>query len=349
MKQIIMKKNFSIALTLFLSIALLMSGCVQLSAKERLSKAFIKTSDMASFKFSATVGIGVDLPASLSEENPMVGGIYAMFKDFEIKLDGIYQKDPQQMEMTLAISTKGDTSMTINVPMVVTKDKAWIKVPSIPFFPIPEDKVGKFVEIDLAKYNEEAAAANSLNLDLIKEFATKLLGIVVDGYGTDTFTSLVDSKEAGIPDSANVKYAAQVQLTNENIEEAITILLNDVAPKILTLASDKKWMDAFKIKQTDLDQAKTQLDEAKKDVKTSLVEVKKDLDIKSMKIITGIDKDDYITHQSFKADVVVNQNGEKMGLRINLTENLTDINKKAEFVIGIPAKDQTIAADELMN
>ena len=55
----------------------------------------------------------------------------------------------------MASSLKGDMGMTFNIPMVMTAEKLYVKVPNIPFFPIPENVVGKFLELDLKELAEQ--------------------------------------------------------------------------------------------------------------------------------------------------------------------------------------------------
>ena len=94
-------------------------------------------------------------PGDASQTDPTMTQFMSMLKDAQLNVTGVYQSEPMQTEMTLGIELKGDMGMTFNIPMVMTAEKLYVKVPNIPFFPIPENVVGKFLELDLKELAEQ--------------------------------------------------------------------------------------------------------------------------------------------------------------------------------------------------
>lgn len=154
------------AAALLLTAAVILPGCAKKEApKEALSAAANKVAAMTSYEMKTKLTVNdLTIDTGTSEADATTGQILSMLKNAELTVDGVYQAEPMQTELTMVLNLKGDMAMSFTVPMVMTAEKLYVKVPSIPFLPLPETIVGKFVEVDLKELAEQEGLNSTLRL-----------------------------------------------------------------------------------------------------------------------------------------------------------------------------------------
>jgi hypothetical protein len=334
-----------------LTIMLVLSGCgsAKKDPKEALQLAMENAAKLSSYEFNTSFIIN-DLSVTSPEitTNPEIGMVYNMLKNAQVTVKGAYQKDPMQLEMNVDLTIKGDASFTLNIPVVMTTDKMWVKIPNIPMLPLPENLVGKFVEVDLKKLAEEAgnqATVGAMDTVKAQELGKEIMKIVFDKFDGKTFFQEVDTKDVTVPAGIEAKQVIKLAVTNENLDQGLTTLVKDVLPPVLDLLASDKYKDVVGVTIADVEEAKKSLsDEA--ELKKGLEELKKTLKINDFNIITALNKDNYPAYQEANVKADVTSDGESVKLDLKLTSETTNINGKPNFTITTPPAD-VIPMDEL--
>lgn len=123
------------------------------------------------------------------------------------------------MEMTLKLALKGDMSFNLNVPIIINKDKMWVKIPSIPILPLPEEVTGKFLELDPKQLLEESGQAVP-NFDLTRnqKFTNDIAAIIFNNINEEAYLTDVNVKDAGLLNGVNAKQVIRFQMSKDQIE-----------------------------------------------------------------------------------------------------------------------------------
>jgi hypothetical protein len=310
---------------------------------------------MSSYEMKSKFSINdLTIETADAESAAMTTQVLSMLKNADITIDGVYQADPMQTELTMVLNLKGDMSMSFNVPMVMTTEKLYVKVPSIPFFPIPETIVNKFVEVDLKALAEQEGAEfnpSALDTQKMQKFSNEVMDTVLAEYDEGKYFNELSPKEANLPESVEAKQVVQFQVTNDNVKEAITIFVNNALPKIIDIVSKEEYKEMLQIKDADLAKAKEEItsSETRTEFDKSLADLDKYLTINQFHYNTAINKDGFPVYQDLLMDIKVNnpEDGTNVAFSINGTGQYDKINEKPEFKIGIPQGDDVITMDQL--
>lgn len=344
------KKLWTSCLLVMLSVVLVLSGCSsKKEPKEALSSAAVKALEMNSYVLENQIKI-LDFSVEGTEEmeSPEVGAVLSMFKNAEINIKQIYQKDPIQTEATLEVKLTGDMTTTITIPLVITPEKLYVKIPSIPFLPMPESVTGKFLELDLKELAEQAGEEfnpDMLNPEKSQKLGTELMGALFAEYESGAYFSNIDPKEAALPEGFKAKQVVQFAITNENVKEAVTILVNQALPKMLDILSKEEYRSMLQLTPEELKQAKKELQEGNQDeLGKALDEMKNNLQINKFTVDTAIDENNYPAYYNVQADVAVNDPDTQTNVKVavQMTSRFTQINEKPAFEIGIPTDTLTL-------
>ncbi|WP_366291949.1 hypothetical protein [Paenibacillus sp. AN1007] len=278
----------------------------------------------------------------------------SMLKDAQLNVTGVYQSEPMQTEMTVGIELKGDMGMTFNIPMVMTKEKLYVKVPNIPFLPIPENIVNKFIEFDLKKLAEqEGTEFNPDAMDAAKtqKLSNEIMDAVLGEYDQQKFFKNLDTKDAKLPEGVDAKQVVQFSVNNDNVKEAVTVLVTKALPKVMDIVSKEEYRDMLQLSQADIDKAKEDL----KITEADQAEMAKDLDklknvltINTFNIDFALDKNDFPVYQKMVADMLIKPEDTKDEVKLAFTgsNTYTKINEKPAFKINIPTGDDVITMEE---
>ncbi|MDU2240812.1 MAG: hypothetical protein E7E23_09520 [Paenibacillus sp.] len=344
------KKLLTSCLLVMLSVVLVMSGCSsKKEPKEALSSAAVKALEMNSYVLENQIKIlDFSVEGAAEAESPEVGAVLSMLKNAEINIKQIYQKDPMQTEATLEVKLTGDMTTTITIPLVITPEKLYVKVPSIPFLPMPESVTGKFLVLDmkeLAEQSGEEFNPDLFNPEKSQKLGTELMGALFAEYESGAYFTNIDPKEASLPEGFKAKQVVQFAITNENVKEAVTILVNQALPKMLDILAKEEYRSMLQLTPEEIDQAKKELQEGNQDeLGKALDEMKNNLQINKFTVDTAIDENNYPAYYNVQADVAVNdpETQENIKVAVQMTSRFTQINEKPAFEIGIPTDTLTL-------
>lgn len=344
------KKLLTSCLLVMLSVVLVMSGCSsKKEPKEALSSAAVKALEMNSYVLENQIKIlDFSVEGAAEAESPEVGAVLSMLKNAEINIKQIYQKDPMQTEATLEVKLTGDMTTTITIPLVITPEKLYVKVPSIPFLPMPESVTGKFLVLDmkeLAEQSGEEFNPDLFNPEKSQKLGTELMGALFAEYESGAYFTNIDPKEASLPEGFKAKQVVQFAITNENVKEAVTILVNQALPKMLDILAKEEYRSMLQLTPEEIDQAKKELQEGNQDeLGKALDEMKNNLQINKFTVDTAIDENNYPAYYNVQADVAVNdpETQENIKVAVQMTSRFTQINEKLAFEIGIPTDTLTL-------
>jgi hypothetical protein len=334
-----------------LTFVLVLSGCTKdKSPKDALQSSMSKSSDIKSYNFKGSMKFEdfnfPDETMSASEAAAVIN----MLKSAELSWTGGYRLDPMLMEINLQLALKGDLAITFNVPIVMTQKKVWIKVPNIPMLPIPEDVIGKFVELDLEQLAKDAGQPLP-NLDVAKsqKFSNDIMGIVFKHVEEDQYLKEIKVKDAGLPADVDVNQVVQFHMDQTQLEPFLNTIIEKIAPEIIELlSSNQDYRDMMQLKQEDLDEAKKALADVKQgDLADGLAEMKKEL--KSLDITSniGIDKKEYpvYTDATIKASIESEELTGSLGIKV--VSQTTGINEEVKFEVGEPKAEDIITMEQL--
>jgi hypothetical protein len=343
------KLTFAI-LAILLTVAVVLSGCTKdKSPKEALQASMSKSSDIKSYNFKGNMKFEdfnfseKDLGADAALMNTL--------KSAELSWTGVYRADPMMMEMKLQLALKGDMAINLSIPIIMTSEKVWVKIPNIPMLPIPEALVGKFVELDLKKLAEQSGQPMpSLDIGKTQMMANDVLAIVFKHIEEESYLSSVKVKEAGLPAGVDVDQVVQFHIDKEQIEPLVITIIDKIAPEIIDLlSSNEEYRNLLQLKPEDLDAAKKGLKDLKDgEVSKGLADLKKELKSLDIKTIIGIDKKEYpvYTDTTIKADIESQNLTGSFAFKV-VSQN-SNINGDVKFEIGEPKGADVVTLDQLL-
>ncbi|MBN3524387.1 DUF6612 family protein [Paenibacillus apiarius] len=340
------------AVAIVFAFALIITGCgAKSNPKEAVEGAFGKSLEMKSYSFNSSIKIDdflVNAASATSDPNAQM--VMSMLKNAELSVNGVVQQEPLQMEANLEVNLKGDMALTFTLPIVMNQDKIWVKVPNIPTLPLPQDLVGKFIELDLKQLAEESGEPLPTAADIknMQKFSNDLFKAIVGKFDEKTFFSTVDKKDAGLPDTVKAKEIVKFNVTNENFEQFATTFAKDALPAITEVVSKEEYRKLLQIEQSDIDEMKKELQSDDNELKKGIEEIKKTMKINELSLTTAIDKDQFPAYQQIVANLEFTENGQQAKIAARITNEYTNINGKAEFKIGIPTDVVTMEQLEQM-
>ncbi|GAB6928063.1 hypothetical protein JCM10914A_20460 [Paenibacillus sp. JCM 10914] len=348
------KKFATIMLTLLLTVMVVLSGCAKTEEpKAAMTNAAKNAMQMTSYEMKSKFVIE-DLQINIPDVtgDPGVTQAMTMLKNAELTVDGIYQSEPQQMEMNMGVHLKGDMAMSINVDMVMTQEKIYIKIPSIPMIPFPEDVVGKFLVMDLqelAEQSGETFSPESMDTEKSQKFVNEVLEALLSEYDQAKYFKEIPVKDAGLPEGVEAKQVVQFFVTNDTLGEALEIMVNNVAPKVVDIAGKPEYRELLGLTEADIDEAKAAVAEVnQEEFQAGLEDMKKAVSINTFNVNTAIDKNDFPAYQDVVMNVDFNdpESSENVKLAIKGSTQYMNINAKQEFKIGIPTDENVITMEQ---
>lgn len=332
-----MKRGLKGALALIFALALIITGCgAKSSPKELIEGSLGKSFDMKSYAFNTSIkleDLQVDNGAAMDPNAQMV---LNMMKNAELSVNGVVQQEPMKMEANLEISLKGDMEMKFSLPLTMDENKMWVKIPNIPMLAgqIPDELIGKTIEIDLKKMAEQSGqelpsakdmkAMQNLSNDMFKAFLGK--------FDEKTYFSTVEKKDAGLPESVDAKQIVKFNVTNENLEQFITTFAKEALPALADVMGKEEYSKLLQIEKSEIEKMKQEMKADDSELKKGIEEAKKSLKINELSVTTAINKDQYPAYQVIVANLdVAGDDGVKSKIAARVTTELSKINEKVEF------------------
>jgi len=329
-------------------VLLVIVGCTSnASPKEALQKAIVHTSEADSYAMNMTFALEeLELAPSgaLVKKLGAYAGFLGMLKNATITMDAVYQKDPMRTDVLLEIVTSGLIEFKIKVPMIITEQNAYIKMPEVPMFPLPESITGKYVKIDL---NEIASDNEAGSIDAAQQLkvAHELISIVLNSFDDKPFFSELKAADAGLPEGMKADRIVKFQAGEGNAGQTLDTIADKVLPEIATLLlSNDATLKLFKLERQKLEEMRAKLETNREEMKSKLAS--------SMKIneltVTGAIKDKYLAHNDVKMNVewTDEATSELTKLAFNMKMTYSDINKAPKFEEELP--EDTITMKQML-
>ncbi|WP_017726189.1 S-layer homology domain-containing protein [Halalkalibacterium ligniniphilum] len=315
-----------------------------------LKEAYANEVALEAYDFSGNVEMGISLPASFYETDPELAMVAGVMEDITVEIkNGTYQKDPMKMEMDLAVTLGGDVNLTLNMPVIMTETKMWIKLPSSPFFELPPELDGKFIEFDmesLAMLEGADPTGMMVNLDLQTELALAVYDLFFDHFA-DGYYEFAELNAIDYPNAIDAKHVVKFELTNEKLESFATTFVEGFLPGMVELMADPEYADVFGITPEEAAQLAEELDMIQLELAALLEELQAVLTINTFEQYIVIDQNHHIAHDVLNLDVDFTIEGETLGLVLNSTQGKSRINLEPEFTYGIPAPEEVVPFEEL--
>jgi hypothetical protein len=333
-----------------LSFALVLSGCsTKKEPKEALQASMAKSSEMKSYSFQGSMKFK-DFNIKLAEMTDEDTSLMNMVKSAELSWTGAYQSDPMLTEIVLKLDLKGDMAISFTVPIIMSKEKMWIKVPNIPMLPIPEGIVGKFVELDLKKLAEQAGESlPELDIAKSQQFVNDVLGIVFKNIEGKDYLSSVKKEDAQLPSDAEVDQVIQFHLDKAQVEPFAKTVIEKIGPEVLDLiSSNEEYRKMVNLSEDDIKKARETLKDAQSGkLSDSLKKMNEQLKSLDVKANIGIDKEEYPVYTNATIAAGWDVDGDSGSFTIETTSRLKDINKEVKFEVGQPKAEDILTLEQL--
>lgn len=334
-------------MVLILAISVVLSGCSSSKGpKDALEGSISKMSGLNSYAFSGNFKLDELDIADDTEQGAIAMNV---LKNSEISWTGVYQKDPAMTELTLKLDLKGDFSINLSIPMIVTEKKIWVKIPNAAMLGIPEELVGKYIELDL----EDLAAQSGQSIKGVdvtnsQKFSQDIMAIVFKHIDQNAYLSSVKTKDAALPEALGVKQVVQFHIEKSQLESFITTVVEKIAPEVVELLSkNADYRELFGLTEEQIDEAKDSLATAKSDLSNNIADLKNGLTKFDILAVIGIDKNEYPVY----TDATVKFGGESEeftgSIAMKVITQLTKVNEKVTFEYGEPASADIIPFEEM--
>jgi hypothetical protein len=334
---------------LILTALVVLAGCSSAEPpKEAIQNAFGKSMEMKSYSFKGSLAIDeLDLPAEMLEG--MDPSMLDMVKNASLNVTGAYQEDPMKMEMTMDLALKGDMAFNLHIPMVITADKMWVKIPDIPMLPLGE-AAGKFIEIDMKQLAEEQGVeVPEIDINQQRKMVEDMSGILFKHFEEkDYFAEVKKEDLASLPADVKPDQIVKFFVTQETFEPMVMTLIDKVAPEVIDLIiANPEYMDTMQLTKEDLETAKTELAEGDRgELRAGLDEFKQAVKVNELSLTTAIEGD-LPVYQEAKLNLDVTDNGQTAKIGLTFSSQYSNINKDVKFEVEVP--EDTMTIEELMN
>ncbi|MEL3959885.1 S-layer homology domain-containing protein [Lysinibacillus endophyticus] len=313
---------------------------------ELLKEVYANELALNSYEFDGSMNLGLKFPKSLTS-TPEDAAIFKMFEDIKVDIKGAYQKDPMKMEMTMDLTLQGEVETKFSIPMIMTTDKMWIKLPQSPLLPLPEELNGKYIELDLNELTELSGQPSvSMDLALQTEFTKAIYDIFFDEFGK--YYEEVDQQSVAVPADIKVDKVLKFELSNEDLKPFIETLFNNVLPKFLTLLENPEYVKALGLTSEDIALLKEGLASADVSIGEVAGEISNFVDINELSEYIAINEDKYIGYDKFNLDITITMEGESLGLKLSYDLGKSKVNETVDFKLGTPKASEVIPFNKLM-
>ncbi|SEO79310.1 hypothetical protein [Paenibacillus sp. OV219] len=330
--------------TILLLVAALvvLSGCSSSkSAKETMLDAMANNQDAKSMTYTGKMTLNeLSLPQKevVDGKMPAVAPlILSMLKGAVINFHGKVQKSPARAELVMDMTLgSGDVKLNVSLPMIITADKVWIKVPQIPGYPMLDALSGKFVEIDAKKLAQEQGVGD---LTASQNIGQDLLKALLGSLDEKTFFSEPKGADMnGLPEGQEADKFVRFAVDESNKDTALTAVMEKAAPQIIDiLLSNESYMKALQLKKEQLEAAKKELSGGNTGKAKDAVDTfKKSVKIGQLEVTGGI-KDDYLTYEGLNVELE-STDAAAGGLKLDMhyEMSISDINKDVKFEYELP-------------
>ncbi|WP_322925194.1 hypothetical protein [Paenibacillus campi] len=348
------KKMTGSLLALLLVFTIALVGCTKKEEpKEAVKAATTAAAQMTSYTMSSQFKV-TDLAVTSADGTPSTDSTNAQIvnalKNAEITVKGMYQSDPMQTEMTMNLKLGGGT-MNFEVPIVLTQDTMYVKIPQIPMLPLPQTTVGKFLKLDLKQLAQtQGQQYKPLSPATSQKLAQELSSAVLDKYDQATYFKDIKPSDAALPEGVDAKQVVQFAVTNENAKQAVEIFVKQALPAVLDVLSKEEYRSALNLTQQEIDDMKKdiQSQDSQNEFSKAVNDLDKYLTLNQFHINTAINDKNFPVYQQMVMDAVFSDPDTKQNVKVAVegSGQYSNINEKQTFAIGIPAGDNVITMEQ---
>lgn len=318
------------------------------SVADLLKEVYANEQNLSSYEFDGKLNLGLLFPES-AVTTPEDKALFDMLKDINVEISGAYQKDPMRFEANISLTIKGDIQTTFTMPMVMTEDKMWMKLPNSPMLPLPEELQGKFIELNLQELTEMAGQPSSaLDMELQTKLGMDIINLFVDLLGND-FYKEVALDSVVVPTGVEGEKVIKFEITNETLKPFVNVVFNELLPQMFDLiAQNPEYVKALGFTAEDIALTKELFASEEFNLDEVVSEINKFLTINQFDEHIVITQDNYIGYDVVNVDITMTMEGETLGLKLFFDQSKSKVNEKIEFPIGIPSGDNVIPFEKLM-
>lgn len=339
------KRRLTAVMLLCTILILTFSGCSgTASPKDTLLKAMAQTASASSYKVQTTVSINaLDLPA-VEDKSDSTKVVASALQGSTLHLDAVYQREPARMDVNLQLELAGG-GVTLAVPMIITEDKLYIKLPVIPGMALPESAVAKYVEVDLLELassgDDSQFAGSQTQLQLVRDG----LKLFVSSFDDKTYFSMTAAKEAGLPEGVQADEVVTFSIKPENQSDTAAIVTDELLPGLYELLlQNDGYLNALNLTKEQIEQRKSGLAAGSSQLAEKL---EKNVSLEQLNLTSAMD-DGFLAYQAFAVNGSYEEpeTGKSDMLDIHLDSVYSDWNKPVVFDQVLPM--DTIKWDELL-
>lgn len=315
---------------------------------QELKQIYQNEYNLSSYEFEGTVNFGLEFPQveGLTEEDM---AFFTMFEDINVDFKGVYQKDPLQLEMDMTLKLDGPFPMNVNVPVVMTDEKMWVKVPEIPLAPTPEEFKDKFIELDFAELTAVAgqpAGMPVMDIQLQQKLNEALFDAFFNHFGAEFYEEV--SKDAlQVPTGVEVDKVIKFEVTKEEFTPFVQKLFNKLLPELVTLLENPEYANALGLTAEDIQLVKEGLAEASVEINAVAGEISQYVNVNEFTEYIAVDPEKYIVYDVLNLDIDITAEGEELGFKFGYKFGKSKVNEAPNFVIGIPKEADVIKFEDL--
>lgn len=341
-----MKKVQKIAVLCLAVILVIIAGCSSAKPpREALQSAMTKMTKADSYAMKMSIGLNeLEIPQEITQSDAAgAAAMIGMLKDATITIDATYQKNPMRTDMNMQIVLPGDMEMKLTIPMIMTEETLYVKVPAIPMLPLPDSLTGKYIKIDLKELAAQEGTP-AIDMEAQQKLGQDIAQVLLKNFDEKTYFSEPKAADAGLPSDLKADQVVLFQINESNYSKTVETVINKVLPEIIDLLlKNEDALKALQLEKADVEKMKTELETNKTEL-TSVLQ--NDIKVNTMKL-TGAIKDGYLVYQDGKMNIEATDkdSGQKMKIGMNMNASYSDFNKAIEFP-ELPA--DAITLTELM-
>lgn len=342
-----MKMVQNLAVILLTVMLVVIAGCSsEKPPKEALQAAMTKMAEADSYAIKMSFGLDeLELvpDAAMQDDTAATAAMIGMLKDATITVDAVYQKKPMRTDMNVEIVLPGDMEMKLTVPMIMTEETLYVKVPQIPMLPLPESVTGKFIKIDLKELAEQQGGAK-IDVAAQQKLGRELGAVLLKHFDEKTYFNEPKAEDAGLPEGLKAEQIIAFEINESNYAKTVETVVNSVLPELIdVLLANEESMKSLQLEKADIEKMKSDLEMNKAEI---LDVLKNDVKVNTLKV-TGAIQDGYIVYEEGQVNVEATEkeSGQKIKLGLHFDVSYSEIGKAPKFENEIPA--DAITLDQL--
>jgi hypothetical protein len=332
-----MKSVQRLAMLALIAVLLIIAGCSSGSTppKQALQDAMKNMENLNSYSTQMSLGIdNLEIPAGASQNGMDVTSVVlGMLKGAKLDIKAVYAKEPQRTDMELNLQLSGTT---LTIPMILTAEKLYMKLPALPMLQLPESAAGKFIELDLKALAEQQGAAAALDTASAQKFAQELGAVVLKHFDEKTYFSNMKAKDANLPEDVKAEQIIRFAIDDSNYKESVETIVNDMLPELLkVMASNESYLQLIQKSKEDVEKMQTDLDANK----ASMIDfLNQNVKVNELSIIGAINKDKQLTYEAGKVNVEYTDKatGNVSKVNVHFDMKYSDLNKDPKFLYEVP-------------